>query len=435
MRTTFGRGSPTCLSAMISLVNGGFHLDLRRVNPGRPPVLLLGGLNLLRPLGFAGIPAIVATADEEDPALDSSFCMGRLRLPPLGENNGGLALGALLEAGKLLARVCGHPVPLFYGNDDHLALSLAHRERMTRTFLLRLNDPAVARALLDKVLFERFARERGLPVPRTLVWDDLPSCDGPVIVKHRDKLGWETSAVHLDLLQRSKARVFASGRAVACHPTAQALRDQLTFQEFVPGGDRSLWSFHGYSDANGRLLAWFVGRKIRTYPAGTGFSSYLELAHDDKVAEVGHEIAARVPLKGVFKIDLKHDERTGRYLVIEINARFNLWHHVAARNGVNLPALAYEYLLHGARAGFNERAVAYRTRWRWLSFRLDARAARELVARGELGWARWLGSLLGARKVYDLFSWTDPLPFARAVARKVGGFARRRMRQWLATAS
>ncbi|HXR59532.1 MAG TPA: hypothetical protein VN747_09470 [Burkholderiales bacterium] len=416
-------------------MHGGFHIDLKRVNPGRPPVLLLGGLNLVRALGFAGIPAIVATSDDHDPALDSLFCSGRLRLPPIGEKNGGLALGALLEAGALLRRVCGHPVPLLYGNDDHLALILAHRERMTRTFLLRLNDPPVAHALLDKVLFERFAQERGLPVPRTLSWDELPLWEGPVIAKHRDKLGWETSAVHLDLLQRSKARIFPSGLAATAHPAAQALRESLTFQEFVPGDDRNLWSFHGYSDANGRLLAWFVGRKIRTFPLGTGFSSYLELAHDDKAAAVGHEIAARIPLKGVFKIDLKQDSRTGRFLVIEINARFNLWHHVAARNGVNLPAIAYEYLLHGAGAGFNERAIAYRTRWRWLSFRLDARAARELVARGELGWARWLGSLLGARKVYDLFSWTDPLPFVRAFARKLGGFARRRMRQWLAMAS
>lgn len=414
---------------------GGFHIDLKRVNPGRPPVVLLGGLNLLRALGLAGIPAIVATADAHEPALDSSFCTGRLRLPPLGEKSGGLALGALLEAGALLARVCGHPVPLFYGNDDHLALILAHRERMTRTFLLRLNEPAVAHALLDKVLFERLARERGLTVPRTLLWEELSSWEGPVVVKHRDKLGWETSAVHLDLLQRSKARLFPSGRAVLEHPAAQMLRESLTFQEFVPGDDRQLWSFHGYSDARGGLLAWFVGRKIRTYPLATGFSSYLELAHNDQVAAVGHEIASRVPLKGVFKIDLKHDERTGRYVVIEINARFNLWHHVAARNGVNLPAVAYEYLLHGARAGFNERAVAYQTRWRWLSFRLDARAARELVARGELGWGRWLASILGAWKVYDLFSWTDPLPFVRAFARKLGSFARRRMRQWLATAS
>jgi hypothetical protein len=38
----------------------GLNTDLRELRPERPPVLLVGGLNLVRALGLAGIPAIVA---------------------------------------------------------------------------------------------------------------------------------------------------------------------------------------------------------------------------------------------------------------------------------------------------------------------------------------------------------------------------------------
>jgi predicted ATP-grasp superfamily ATP-dependent carboligase len=167
-------------------------------------------------------------------------------------------------------------------------------------------------------------------------------------------------------------------------------------------------------------------------------SSFLELAHNDELAAIGRDIAGRVPLKGVFKIDFKRDPDTGRYYLLEINARYNLWHHMAAKNGINLPQIAYDYLVHDARPA----ALRYRTTVRWLCLRLDFRACRELVSRGELSVGGWLRSLVASRKVYDLFSWTDPLPALRHAGDRLrwwltrrAGFLRLRLRQWLSTAS
>jgi D-aspartate ligase len=204
-------------------------------------------------------------------------------------------------------------------------------------------------------------------------------------------------------------------------------------QEYIPGDDRNIWSFHGYADENGKLLAWFIGRKIRTDPPLVGESSYLELAHDNAFAVVGRHVAERAGLKGVFKIDFKQNAMTGAWRVMEVNARFNLWHHLAARNGLNLPRIAYDYLLYGKRPG----TQAYRTEWRWLSLHHDYRSYRALAARGELGAWAWVRSILEARKVYDLFSWTDPLPFARHLLRRMRRIQRLtlRVKRWLFTAS
>src|SRR5262245_45278689 len=80
----------------------GLDVDFATLRAQRPPVLLLGGLTLLRPLGFAGIPTIVASPYPDEPALVSRYCGGRCRLPPLVHEEA--AAQALLDAGdRLLA--------------------------------------------------------------------------------------------------------------------------------------------------------------------------------------------------------------------------------------------------------------------------------------------------------------------------------------------
>jgi predicted ATP-grasp superfamily ATP-dependent carboligase len=389
----------------------GLKVDLRRLNAARPPVLLLGGLDLLRPLGFAGIPAIVASPEPNDVAFGSRYCSGRCLLPPLSRRDA--VVETLLAAGQRLAGALGRAIPLFYGNDHYLNLVCTARDDLWRSFLLLLNEPDLARALIDKGRFEKLARERGLPAPRTLAWaeagaDALGGAAGPVIAKPRVKSNWEESPVLLALLGAGgKARIFASGAEAMAHPLARRLRDQLTFQEYIPGGDQCLWSYHGFADEKGEVFAWFVGHKLRTFPALTGTSTYLELARDEELAAIGRDTAARLALKGVFKIDLKRSAADGRSRVLEINARYNLWHHLAARNGVNLPKVAYDYLVHGLRPAGTRCATSFR----WLYFRLDVRAFRELASRRELSLGAWLLSLLASRKVCHVFSWTDPIPF------------------------
>ncbi len=75
------------------------------------------------------------------------------------------------------------------------------------------------------------------------------------------------------------------------------------------------------------------------------------------------------------------------------------------------------------------------TRYRWLALRYDRRAYRELHARGRLNFARWLLSLAYFPKVYELFSWTDPMPFLRYWKTRLQAAAARRLHRWHATAS
>ena len=409
------------------------EIDLRRFRPDRPPVVLLGGLNVARATGLARIPVIVASTDAACPVFASRHCDSPLLLPPLEQP--AAVVETVMRLGERLANALGCAVPLFYGDDDYLNLILQNRGRLAQYYRFILNDPEVAAALLDKERFDAFSRSRALPVPRTLEWEELEAIPGPVLVKPKLKLGFEQSAIFVRLLGRAgKARVFATPQQVLADPLARSLRHDLLFQEYIPGDDRQIWSFHGYADEESRVLAWFTGRKIRTYPALTGVSTYLQLAHHDELAAIGQRIVARTPLKGVFKIDFKQDPRTGQFFMLEVNARFNLWHYLAAANGLNIPCVAYDYLLHGKVPAAAPRP---RSSLRWLSLRLDYRAYRDLASRGELSLWRWLASLATSRKVYDVFAWSDPLPLVRYWVRRMHRVPRvtARLTRWLFTAS
>src|SRR5262249_35624455 len=124
---------------------------------------------------------------------------------------------------------------------------------------------------------------------------------------------WDNSSVRMQLFGGAgKARIFATGRAARLDPLVAQLADRLQFQEYVAGGDDAIWSFHGFAAPGGEVLASFVGRKIRTYPALTGDSSYLRLARDEKLEVLGRGIAERLGLAGVFKMGFKRRVGSGR---------------------------------------------------------------------------------------------------------------------------
>ena len=407
----------------------------------RIPVVLLGGVNLVRALGLAGIPAIVATAKEDEPALASRHCTARCVIPSPAQ--GDAAVDALVSIGDRLVTLYGRRAPLFYGSDEWLTLIYSHRERLERYFLLLLNDPQVADAMLTKDGFQAFARRRGLPVPAALRWEgdgpaSVASYPGPVVVKPSNKDGWTDSLLRKRAFGRAKALVFPSGADANDDIVLAHFRDQLTVQQYVSGDDRSNWSFHGFSDEKGHVIESFVGRKISTCPPDNGESAYIELEHNEELTALGKRLAACIPLKGVFKMDFKQDERTGRWYLLEVNARCNLWQYLGAVNGVNLMRTAYDFLLEAKRPA----ASAYGTRTRWLSLELDARAFRTLRAEGRLGVVRWLASILFARKVYNLFAWKDPGPWLSFWIRRLARLGTRAparflnlVRQWRSTAS
>jgi predicted ATP-grasp superfamily ATP-dependent carboligase len=294
------------------------------------------------------------------------------------------------------------PVPLFYEEDRDLVAISRARDRLAGRFAFILPPAGLVEDLVDKARFAVLSERLALPTPRSRRLApgerrvDLPY---PVVVKPLTRRGfdrWQAVA------GGAKATLLSDESQLA--PYADAAIELLA-QEAVLGPESRIESYHVYVDTSGAVAAEFTGRKIRTRPEHNGFSTALELTAADDVARIGRELVERIGLVGVAKLDFKRRD-DGSLALLEVNPRFNLWHHLGAVAGVNLPALVHADLTGGPRPAVRT-ARAGAT---WCFHLYDALAAREQG----VPLRRWLRFAASADAM-STFSWTDPLPFVRGV--------------------
>src|SRR5262249_4501551 len=303
---------------------------------------------------------------------------------------------------------------LVYEEDAQLLLVSRHRDRLARVFRFVIAERELVEDLVDKSRFHALAERLRLPVPATRRID--PGADVsadldlrfPIVVKPLMRSpAWDALAHGHKALQIDTPETLR-----ALWPQLKDLARPLLAQELVPGGEDRIESYHVYVDGTGRIAAEFTGRKIRTYPITCGHSTALEISDAADVRREGRAAVEKLGLTGVAKLDFKRAP-DGRLALLEINPRFNLWHHLGAVAGVNLPALVYADLVGLPRPVIR----AARAGTRWCSIWNDFPAAQ---ASGLPLW-RWLPWMLGC-EAKSAIAWDDPLPLARSLLRR--GFAR-----------
>jgi D-aspartate ligase len=370
--------------------------------PPAPKALacVMGDMDLLRPLTLAGIPCAVVSRPGV-PSLYSRYAKARLVCDDYEDNIDGL-LDTLVRFGKAQPE----PPVLFYEEDGQVLLVSRHRERLSKAFRFVVADATLLEDLLDKGRFQVLAQRHGLPVPAARCFDPAalePAALGlrfPLIIKPLTRLDrWNDS---FGLRKALCAENIEALRAL--WPQLRAVGLTLLAQEFVPGAEARIESYHCYVDAHGRIAGEFTGRKIRTYPLSYGHTTALEITDAADVRSQGRDSIERLGLTGVAKLDFKRDPQ-GNLRLLEINPRFNLWHHPGTLAGINIPALVYADLTGSPRPP----ATRVKAGVRWCRPWKDLPAAR---AAG-MPLTRWASWTLGCEAKSTL-SWDDPLPFLRS---------------------
>ncbi len=384
---------------------------------GGPLACVLGDMDLVRPLGLGGIPcAVVAPAD-------SWMAHSRHTAQLLPFETDRLSDDELVEALVGFGLRAAQPPVLYFEEDTHLLMVSRHRHRLAKAFRFTLPDAALIEQLVDKARFQRLAQALDLPVPRARVLYPRAGVQPP-------DLDLRYPLVVKPLVRReSWAAIERGGKAIplagaddlrALWPRLTAAGIELLAQELIPGPESGIESYHVYVDARGQVAGEFTGRKIRTFPAAYGHSTALTITDlrgpAADVAALGREAAARIGLRGVAKFDFKRAP-DGRLYLLEINARFNLWHHLGAVAGVNLPALVYADLTGRDRP----RTGVARPGACWCRLDKDRLAARE-AGMSMFSWLAW-----AARCEASAFHWDDPMPFLRP---KVQRMVRHLTRLW-----
>jgi len=374
---------------------------------------VMGGLTILRCFGLAKIPyfAICATGDQRDNYIFASrYCQGGF-VTADPANHPEKTLTDLLAYGKKLQK----RAPLYYSNDQQLKLVSEHREPLSKYFQFTMPKAATITDTLDKSKFVQYCQRYGLPAPDSYSEAEVVKKNHagfawqfPLVVKPATHINWFASSVIKSFGGLEYKALIVNNQREFSQVVAAMQREKIPFlvQRFIAGGDDLIYSFHTFLDQNSAPLGYFIGKKVRTYPAVSGESTYLRLVKNDDLREMALTLLKKTQFTGPVKLDFKQDAVDKKYYLLEINARYNLWHYLGASAGVNLPVNAYRYYIKSAPFAA---APEYRTDIRWLHFRQDVSAFFEYRRRGELSLGGWIGSLLH-KKVYDKFAWRDPLP-------------------------
>jgi D-aspartate ligase len=374
-------------------------------------------MDLVRAIGLAGVECAVM-AWQQEPVRASRFTKVVLeRVDPWESPDEWLD--------RLLRFGGSQPEPpvLYYGEDgDLLAVSRA-RDRLRPAFRFVAPDAALVEDLLDKARFQALAERLDLPVPpcRRLGAED-GSASGldlrfPVVVKpltHEPQPAWSVIAG-----QAKAVRVETRDMLRDLIDKLLAAKIEAVAQELVPGPETRVESYHVYVDEGGEIAGEFTGAKIRTAPKEYGQSTAVQTTDRLDVAELGRQLVDRLALRGVAKFDFKRAPN-GRLYLLEINPRFNLWHHVGARAGVNLPELVYADLV-GIRRPRRRQA---RAGVRWCYHWRDAQAAK---ANG-IPFGRWLRWAIRCEAKSSI-AWDDPMPILMHAVWRVPYLARRQERK------
>lgn len=365
----------------------------------------MGEVDLVRALAIAGIRSAVFIEPGNLARFSRSTVHAVDWVDTWREPQG--AVGRLLEFGGAQPE----PPVLFYDADWDLLIVSRYRDRLRAAFRFVVPERALVEQLVDKAKFQALAERHHLPVPagyRLPAGGAPPDVElrFPVVVKPltRHHANWRP-------LTRAKAiRVNSERELRECADSLAPAGIDALVQEEVLGPESRIVSYHVYVDENGHSAAEFTGRKVRTFPAGYGYSTALEITDDAETAALGQEVVRRLDLRGVAKVDFKRDDQ-GQLRLLEINPRFNLWHHPAAVAGVNLPALVYADLVGIPRP----RVSRNRAPVHWCSPAHDLRAAREQGV-SVWSWVAWAAHC----EAKSGFSLSDPLPVPRAALWRVG---------------
>lgn len=365
---------------------------------------VMGDMDLLRPLAASGVRCAVV-ARPGSASLYSRYAQARL--PWRESSEGGEAV-----VDKLVdfAQAQPNPPVLFYEEDPQLLMISRHRDRLAPAFRFIIADAELVENLVDKGRFAALAERCSLPVPPARRFHpatqdpDRLELRFPIIIKPLTRLArWNDAAGF------NKAFAAASPQTLrALWPQLIALDVELLAQQFIPGAETQIESYHCYIVRDGSIAAEFTGRKIRTWPPAFGHTTALEITAAADVQRQGRAIAERLGLTGVAKFDFKRDA-AGTLHLLEINPRFTLWHHPAALAGLNVPALVYADLTGTPRPPIRPARPGVRWCRAWNDFPA-ARAMGVPLA----DWLAWTWRC----EAKSSLSWDDPLPLPRAMLRR-----------------
>ena len=302
-------------------------------------------LAVIRSLGRQGIPIVASANTTIAKGLWSKYVKHRLKQPPRG-NPQDTVDWLVQGARKNLFKV-------FLPTGDYYVWLASHYSEILSEYM---RIPVASKEVNDKTILKeetyKSCERYGIPYPKTYfiksmdeVYDLADRLKYPVIIKSRISFGI-TPRVKGILIHDSKE---LSQKYVVCE-VAEFLSeyDHLEYpliQEYIPGGMQNLYTVGTFMNKRSHPVAIFCGRKIRQLPVDAGSCCMAECAYDEQAIKNSIELLTKIGWYGAAEVEIKKDERTGEFKIIEINPRSYSWIWLAVQLGIDIPYLWYRSAL------------------------------------------------------------------------------------------
>jgi predicted ATP-grasp superfamily ATP-dependent carboligase len=122
---------------------------------------------------------------------------------------------------------------------------------------------------------------------------------------------------------------------------ALQLSTPVVVQQEIIGDCADNWGLSLYASQSGDIWVGPALRKTRQYPPDFGTGCCMVPTSEPRIAEISSKFVSALGFHGVADIDIKRDQATDEFYLIEINPRPGACITAASANGTNTPYIAY----------------------------------------------------------------------------------------------
>jgi predicted ATP-grasp superfamily ATP-dependent carboligase len=371
------------------------------------PVVVLrcgrhGGLGITRSLGRLGVRVYNVDAGQWVPSFVSRYSAGKF----VWDAETAAPEATIDQLEKISRELGGRPI-LIPTSDSLATLVARNRARLAGSFLFPSMPPELVTGLCSKKEMHYIARNAGIPTPdaafpqsRAELLECLKTMTFPIMLK--GVFGKSLEAVTGKRMYKVKSQE----ELLQIYDRAEdPSNPNLMLQEFIPGGEDSVWMFNGYFDAGGTCLLGMTGKKIRQYPAYTGLTSLGICLRNDVVDGQTRAFMKAVGYRGILDIGYRYDARDGQYKVLDVNPRVGATFRLfTGENGMDVIRALYLDL-----TGQPVESAPTPEGRKWLVEDCDLVSCIRYLRDGKLTVKEWIQSHRGVRET-GIFAMDDPLP-------------------------
>jgi len=359
-----------------------------------------GQVGAIRSLGRLGVAVRGIDPDPTAPGLFSRYCKGKF-LWDVDGSKPEETVQYLLDLGKKI----GKKSLLIHTTDNSSTLLADYADELSEWFIFPHITPELVQGLASKKGLYFLAKKYGIPTPETCFPQSTDELKGylkdavfPIMVK---EIFRAPHAPKRMFIAKNKAELFDF---FGKYEDFQ--NPNFMLQEYIPGGDDSIWFLNGYFDSRSECLFSLVGKKLRQSPIHTGVASMAICLKNDAVDELTKHFMKSINYKGILDIGYRYDARDGQYKVLDVNPRIGAsFRLLVGDNGLDSPRAEYldltgqkvppSHIIEGRKWFIEDRDLVS-------SFRYSREKS--------LTFTQWVKSFRGVQES-AWFAWDDPAPF------------------------